>query len=129
VRGASEPRPQSLEHQRRVVEAFLDASRNGSFGALLEVLDPNVVFRGDGGTSGPPVPAEVRGAEDVARLVLARGTPTAPLGRPAIVNGRPGAVVVRADRVVALVAFTIKGDRVTEVDLLVDPDRLRNVRV
>jgi RNA polymerase sigma-70 factor (ECF subfamily) len=79
--------------------------------------------------SGPRVPAEVRGAEDVARLVLARGTPTAPLGRPAIVNGRPGAVVARAGQVVALVAFTIEGGRVTEMDLLVDPDRLREVRL
>ena len=129
VRGAPEPRPQSLDQQRRVVEAFLDASRNGDFEALLAVLDPDVVFRGEGGVGGPPVPDEVRGAEDVARLVLARGTPTAPLGRPAIVNGRPGAVVALPDRVLALVAFTIVGDRVTEMDLLVDPDKLRNVRV
>ena len=129
VRGAPEPRPHSLEQQRRVVEAFLEASRNGDFEALLEVLDPDVVFRGDTGLSGPPVPDHVRGAEDVARLVLARGTPTAPLGRPAIVNGRPGAVVAVADRVLALVKFTIEGDRVTEMDLLVDPDRLRNVRL
>ena len=57
---------------------------------------PDVVFRGEGGVGGPPVPEEVRGAEDVAHLVLARGTPTAPLGRPAIVNGRPGAVVCSA---------------------------------
>jgi RNA polymerase sigma-70 factor (ECF subfamily) len=124
VRGAPEPRADSLDRQRKVVEAFLKASRNGDFEALLEVLDPDVVFRGDAGAGGPPVPAEVRGAEKVARLVLARGTPSAPLGRPAIVNGRPGAAVVAGDRVLAVVAFTLDGDRVTEMDLLVDPDRL-----
>jgi len=129
VRGAPEPRPKSLDQQRRVVEAFLDASRNGDFEALLAVLDPEVVFRGEGGASGPPVPPEVHGAERVARLVLARGTPSAPLGRPAIVNGRPGAVVAGPDRMLAVVAFTIEDGRVTEMDLLVDPDRLRNVRV
>src|SRR5436305_11598350 len=129
VRGAPEPQPQSLDQQRRVVEAFLDASRNGDFEALLAVLDPEVVFRGEGGASGPPVPPEVHGAERVARLVLARGTPSAPLGRPAIVNGRPGAVVAGPDRMLAVVAFTIEDGRVTEMDLLVDPDRLRNVRV
>ena len=129
VRGAPEPRPKSLDQQRRVVEAFLDASRNGDFEALLAVLDPEVVFRGEGGASGPPVPPEVHGAERVARLVLARGTPSAPLGRPAIVNGRPGAVVAGPDRMLAVVAFTIEDGRVTEMDLLVDPDKLRTVRV
>jgi RNA polymerase sigma-70 factor (ECF subfamily) len=129
VRGAPEPRPQSLDRQRKVVEAFLGAARNGDFEALLEVLDPEVVFRGDGGTAGPAVPTVVRGSEDVAKLVLARGTPMAPFGRPAIVNGKPGAIVVLRDRVAALVAFTVVGDRVAEMDLLVDPDKLRNVRV
>ena len=33
------------------------------------------------------------------------------------------------DRVIALVAFTIVGDRVTELDLLVDPVKLERVRV
>jgi hypothetical protein len=93
------------------------------------VLDPDVVFRGEPGTAGPPVPATVRGSSEVANLVLARGTPLAPFGRPAIVDGRAGAVVVRAGQVVSVVAFTIVGDRVTEMDLLVDPDKLRRVRV
>jgi RNA polymerase sigma-70 factor (ECF subfamily) len=129
VRGAPEPPERSLDRQRDVVEAFLRASRDGDFEGLLAVLDPDVVFRGEGGARGPRVPAEVRGAPDVARLVLARGTPTAPLGRPALVDGRPGAVVAVRDRVLAVVAFTIANERVTEMDLLVDPDRLRDVRV
>jgi RNA polymerase sigma-70 factor (ECF subfamily) len=129
VRGAPEPGEQSLARQRHVVEAFLRASRNGDFEGLLEVLDPEVVFRGDGGEHGPAVPVEVRGAAGVARLVLARGTPAAPLGRPAVVDGRPGAVVAVGDRVLAVVAFTIHEDRVTEMDLLVDPERLRHVRM
>ena len=128
VRGAREPQLRSLAQQRKVVEAFLEASRNGDFEALLEVLDPDVVFRGDRGSSGPPIPAEVRGAKKVARLVLARGTPTAHLGRPAIVDGRAGAVVTLQDRVLAAVAFTIVGDRVTQMDLLVDPLKLRDLR-
>jgi RNA polymerase sigma factor (sigma-70 family) len=129
VRGAREPDTASPGEQRKVVEAFLAASRNGDFEALLEVLDPDVVFRVEAGDTGPLVPASVRGAEDVAGIVLERGTPFAHLGRPAIVNGRPGAFVAFPDRVVSLVAFTIVGDRVTEMDLLVDPVKLRHVRV
>ena len=129
VRGADEPDASSLAQQRKVVEAFLAASRDGDFEALLEVLDPDVVFRAETGTAGPLVPAVVRGADEVATAVLTRGRPFAHLGRPAIVNGRPGAVVAFPDRVVSLVAFTIVGDRVTEMDLLVDPVKLERVRL
>ena len=129
VRGADEPGASSLAQQREVVEAFLAASRGGDFEALLEVLDPGVVFRAETGTAGPLVPAVVRGADEVATAVLTRGRPFAHLGRPAIVNGRPGAVVAFPDRVVSLVAFTIVGGRVTEMDLLVDPVKLERVRL
>jgi RNA polymerase sigma-70 factor (ECF subfamily) len=129
VRGAGEHQVPDRVRQQRVVEAFLEASRDGDFAALLEVLDPDVVFRGDAGATGIPVPVELRGADRVARLVLARGTPTAPLGRPAIVNGRPGAVVVRDGALVAAVAFTIDADRVVEMDLVIDPVKLRAVRL
>jgi RNA polymerase sigma factor (sigma-70 family) len=127
VRGAGDPRPRSLAEQQQVVEAFLAAAREGDFVALLEVLDPDVVFRGKGGPTGPSVPAELHGAGPVAQLVLARGARTAPFGRPALVNGRPGAVVVLPDRVASVVAFTIVGGRVVEMDLLVDPDQLVGV--
>ena len=129
VRGASEPDAASVAQQRKVVEAFLAASRNGDFAALLEVLDPDVVFRAEAGAIGPLVPASLRGAEDVATVVLERGAPFAHLGRPAIVNGRPGAFVALPDRVLSLVAFTIVGDHVTEMDLLVDPVKLQHVQL
>src|SRR3984885_7064705 len=128
VRGAPEPDAATVAHQRKVVDAFLAASRDGDFDALLEVLDPDVVFRAEAGPTGPPVPALLRGADDVANAVLTRGRPFAHLGRPAIVNGRPGAFVAFPDRVVSLVAFTIVGDRVTEMDLLLDPVKLQRVR-
>jgi RNA polymerase sigma factor (sigma-70 family) len=129
VRGAHAPDAATLGQQRKVVDAFLAASREGDFEALLEVLDPDVVFRAESGATGPVVPASVRGADEVANAVLTRGRPFAHLGRPAIVNGRPGAVVAFPDRVVSLVAFTIVGGRVTEMDLLVDPVKLQHVRV
>jgi RNA polymerase sigma factor (sigma-70 family) len=129
VRGAHTPDAATLGQQRTVVDAFLAASRNGDFEALLEVLDPDVVFRAESGATGPVVPASVRGAEEVANAVLTRGRPFARFGRPAMVNGRPGAVVALDDRVVSVVAFTIAGGRVTEMDLLLDPVKLRAVRV
>ncbi len=129
VRSADQPQAHSLAEQRDVVEAFLGASRNGDFDALLTVLDPDVVFRADAGASHLPVPAEVRGSEQVAKIVLTHGAPFAHLGRPVIVNGRVGAIVALPDRVVSIVTFTIVGARVTELDLLIDPVKLREARV
>jgi RNA polymerase sigma-70 factor (ECF subfamily) len=129
VRGAEAPPAQNLAQQRRVVEAFLAAARHGEFEELLKVLDPDVVFRGEAGASGPDVPRELRGAQNVARLILARGTPMAPHGRPAIVNGRPGAFVAPGGRLVSVVAFRLAGDRVVGLDLLVDPQRLAQIQL
>lgn len=128
VRGAPEPTPQSAVRQRRVVDAFLAASREGDFEALLTILDPDVRFRGRSGPGGPPVPEELHGADQVARLVLAQGTPRAPFGRPAVIDGRPGAVVTVGGRDQAVVMFTIVGDRVVAMDLLVDFAGLPTIR-
>ncbi len=129
VRGADTTSPHDLGRQREVVEAFLRASREGDLEGLMSVLDPDVVFRGDAGRSPIPVPVEVRGAEQVAGVVLERGRPFARFGRPAIVEGKPGIVAVLPDRIQAVVAMTIADGRVTEMSLLVDPEKLARVRL
>jgi RNA polymerase sigma-70 factor (ECF subfamily) len=124
VRGAAPETEPDLGRQREVVDAFLAASRAGDFEALLEVLDPDVVFRIDGGglpaRSRPPVV----GATAVARQVLARGTPLAPLARPAIVNGAAGAVVEIAGKPFAVVSFAVRNGRIAEIDVIADPGKL-----
>ena len=75
---AGEPRPASrprggaradadLAVQRQVVDAFVAAARAGDIAALLEILDPDVVFRADGGGHGPLARPPLQGAEAVAR--------------------------------------------------------------
>src|SRR5215467_13642616 len=92
VQGATPRTDPDLREQRRVVDAFLAAARNGDFEALLEVLDPDVVFRADTGPHDARAP--VIGAENVAHRVLARGSRLAPYARPAIVNGNAGVIVL-----------------------------------
>jgi RNA polymerase sigma factor (sigma-70 family) len=129
VRGAApEATAESLARQRTVVDAFLAASREGDFGALVSVLDPDVVFRSDLAAGYGPGPVEITGAEEVANLVLARGTPFAPFARPAVVDGQAGAVVVMAGRVRSVVKFSVAGDRVVGVDLTIDPGTLSRLR-
>jgi RNA polymerase sigma-70 factor (ECF subfamily) len=88
----------------------------------VAVLAPDVVFRADRGAGralGPVV-----GSEDVARELLSRAPRFARYTRPALVNGRPGAVAVMGGRVIGAVAFTLDGDRIATVDLVADPRKL-----
>ena len=128
VRGATPRTDPDLAQQRKVVDAFLAASRNGDFEALLEVLDPDVVFRVDRGRlaarEAPPI---VTGARDVAGQVLSRGSRFAPFGRPAIVNGNAGVIVAPAGKPIAVVGFTVADGRIVEIDVIADPEKLRGL--
>lgn len=110
--------------QRRVVDAFLAAARAGDFEALLRVLDPDVVFRMDGGGAGLLARPPIVGAGDVAREILSTGAPFAPLAEPAIVNGAAGAIVRAAGRPRYVVGFTVANGRIAAIDLIGDPAKV-----
>jgi RNA polymerase sigma-70 factor (ECF subfamily) len=128
VQGAAPDPDADLAEQRRVVDAFLAAARGGDFEALLEVLDPSVVFRADRGALAPRAPAVVTGAEDVARTVLSRGAAFAPHARPAIVNGAAGLIVMPGGAPIAVIGFSVAGGRILEIDLVANPEKLRSLR-
>jgi RNA polymerase sigma-70 factor (ECF subfamily) len=113
--------------QRRVVDAFLAAARAGNFDALLRVLDPTVVFRMDGGGTGPLARPPVHGADAVAREILSAGAPFAPLAEPAMVNGAPGAIVRAGGRPRYVVGFTVSNGRIAAIDLIGDPAKVRGL--
>jgi RNA polymerase sigma-70 factor (ECF subfamily) len=129
VRGEAPPPDPDLARQREVVDAFLAASRAGDFEGLIAVLDPDVVFRIDAGGIAPRARPPLEGAEAVARQVLARGTPLAPLARPVVVNGAAGAIVVVDGKPFAVVSFAVRNGRIAEIDLVADPAKLRGVVV
>ena len=113
-----------LATQRRVVDAFLAASRERDFEALLEVLDPDVVVRSDLGAEGGV--HEVRGADAVA----ANAWRYAQMGldtRPALVNGTPGFVAFRDGEPFSIGGVTVRRGKVVALDILADPERLRDV--
>jgi RNA polymerase sigma factor (sigma-70 family) len=124
VRGAKPESNGDLAEQRQVVDAFLAAAREGDFDSLIAVLDPDVVFRMDLGPDSSQARPKVEGAEAVARQILARGAPFAPLARPAIVNGTAGAIVGLRGRPFAVAGFTVSNGRITEIDIIADPDKL-----
>jgi len=123
VRGNARVPDADLARQRTVVAAFQAAARDGDFEALLAVLDPDVIVRADRGILAARAPSVVRGREAVARQAMSFGH-LAEHGRPALVNGAAGVVVVREQGVFAVMGFTVRGDRIVEIDILADPDRL-----
>jgi RNA polymerase sigma factor (sigma-70 family) len=122
VRNAPEP-DRDLARQRPVVEAFFAASRDGDFDALLEVLDPDVELRIDGGVLRARTSLVLHGADAVAAHT-ATYSQLYPFVRPALVNGAAGAVVARRGRLLSVMAFTVSDGKITAIDALVDPERL-----
>jgi RNA polymerase sigma factor (sigma-70 family) len=109
--------------QRRVVDAFFAASRDGDFDTLLAVLDPAVRLRIDGGALRSAASLVRHGADAVARHT-ATYSALYPFVQPALVNGAAGAVVARRGQVLSVMAFTVTNGRITRIDALVDPGRL-----
>jgi RNA polymerase sigma factor (sigma-70 family) len=122
VRNSPEP-DRDLARQRRVVDAFFAASRDGDFDALLEVLDPDVELRIDGGILRAEASLVLRGADAVAAHT-ATYSRLYPFVRPALVNGAAGAVVAPRGRVVSVMAFTVTNGKIVQIDALLDPERL-----
>jgi RNA polymerase sigma factor (sigma-70 family) len=123
VRGEAPAPDSDLAEQRRVVDAFFAAARDGDFDRLVTVLDPDVVVRSDFGPSRARDSHEVRGAEAVASRAMSFAHLHAWV-KPALVNGAAGVVVAPHGRPFAVMGFTVAGGRVVEIDALADPERL-----
>ena len=124
VKGPSPASDAGLARQREVVAAFLAASRDGDFEALVAVLDPEVELRADVAAVPPGLPRRVTGAVAVASQGLAfRGR--ARYARLALVNGAVGLVFAPRGKLVLALRLTVARDRITEIDVVADPARLR----
>jgi hypothetical protein len=112
-----------------VVDAFLAASKEGRFADLLAVLDPDAVVRSDAAAAALGSEPEIRGAEAVARAYEGRARAIA----PALVDGLPGAVWRHRGEIKVVFVFDVDladdGDRVREVLLVADPERIARADV
>ena len=112
-----------LPQQRAIVDAFFTAARAGDFDRLMELLDPDVVIRTDGGPARPGASVLMRGAAQIARATIATASPQADF-IPVMVNGVAGMLITVRGRPVSLIAATITGSRITAMDGITDLDRL-----
>jgi len=124
VQGENTTPDVDLGTQRRLVDAFIAAAREGDFEALLEVLDPDVVRRVDFGPAGGY--DELRGAEAVARQAIAFSQIGLDV-RPALVNGVAGAVSTRDGEPFSVGALTVRNGKIVEIDILADRERLADL--
>jgi RNA polymerase sigma factor (sigma-70 family) len=105
---------------RRTVDAFLSASRNGDFGALLALLDPDVVLSADADAVRVGATDLVRGSGAVAETFSGRAR-TAQL---ALINGQPGAVWAAGGKPRVVFSFTVDDDKITGIELIANSTTL-----
>lgn len=134
VRGVPAPAAAGRARQREVVEAFLRAARAGDLEGLLAVLDPDAVVRIDAAArlDAPPSeagqPRQMRGAAAWAPHVVGlwRRLPSA---QPVLIDGSPGLIVAPRGATVRALAFTVADGRVTRLEVIGDPARLRGLAI
>ena len=119
VQGAPPP-DADISRQRKIVDAFLAASRNGDFEGLLAVLDPDVVFHADQAAQRLGSLAEIRGAAAVAETFKGR----AQAAKPALVDGEMAIAVIFGGKLRIVLQLTIAGDRIAAVEAVADAERI-----
>ncbi|HLL79615.1 MAG TPA: sigma-70 family RNA polymerase sigma factor [Ktedonobacteraceae bacterium] len=125
VQGAPSNPDADLTHQRAVIDAFLAASREGRFDALLALLDPDVVLRADAAAVQSGAQGEILGAQAVAETFSGR----ARVAKPALIQGTRtiGAVWAASGKPRVVFAFTITHGKIVAIELVADPEHMRQL--
>ncbi|WP_211323294.1 RNA polymerase sigma factor SigJ [Amycolatopsis palatopharyngis] len=121
-----------LSAHRKAVAAFLAAVENGDLPGLVAVLDPEVVWRADGGGVVNAARVPVLGRDKVSRLLTGLVEKfyagTGLYARSELVNTEPGLVILEPSGAVnAVLAFSVAEGLITEVDVLLNPDKLSHL--
>jgi RNA polymerase sigma-70 factor (ECF subfamily) len=113
------------EDHDAVVRAFAAACAAGDLAALMAALDPDVVLRSDGGGKVTAARNPVLGADRVARFLLgaARNRPQVAIGEQETADGL-GFAMWEEGRVIGVVTLAVRDGSVTEVRMMVNPDKL-----
>jgi RNA polymerase sigma factor (sigma-70 family) len=131
VRGSAMGKDADLAGSREVVDAFLAASREGSFDALLAVLDPDIVVRSDRAAVSRGAAREIRGAQAVARVARAARhlLGHTRFAQPVLVDGAVGIVVAPRVGLRFLLRLTIRHGKIVAIDTVADPAHLHQLRL
>lgn len=110
----------------RVVGAFLTAAAGGDLAGLVRTLDDSVVLHSDGGGVVNAARRPVLGPDRVGRFMLGVISKGGEVDFVSV-NGRSGVAYRRDGRLVSIVSFTVDGDRISRIDIVLAPEKLRAV--
>jgi RNA polymerase sigma-70 factor (ECF subfamily) len=128
VRGTPAVDPARLRRHRRVVEAFLAASRAGDVEAVIAVLAPDAVRRADRAAIPPGRDLVVRGARTVAEEIVVFGT-RARFAEPLLIDGEVGIAVAPLGKLQLALVVTVDDERIAGYELIADPARLAQLNL
>jgi hypothetical protein len=134
VRGGQEGRENEAK-KREVVSAFLAASREGNFNALLQLLDPEILLTADDvavkvteankAKGAPALRGEIRGATVVAEMFKGRAL----AAQLALINGSVGTTWIGGGKPRVAFLFSVENGRIQGIDVVMDPEELKEMEV
>jgi RNA polymerase sigma-70 factor (ECF subfamily) len=125
----SHERAGDFARQREVASAFLAATREGDFGALVELLDADVVLTGDAFVIPSGRPTALQGLERVARGAITSAA-RAEHSQLALVDGNVGILYAPAGRLQLVLAFAVSAEsKITAISVTANPATLRRMRL
>jgi RNA polymerase sigma factor (sigma-70 family) len=125
LQGVSAAGVSDVARQREVIDAFLAASREGDFDALLTLLDPDVIFRADDIAVRLGAPTATLGAEAVARATAGRTWGA----QPGLIDGAVGLVWAPGGRTKAAFRFAITDGKIAAINMIADPEQVRELDI
>jgi len=134
VRGVEAP-AEDAKRQQEMVAAFLAASREGNFEALIRLLHPDVVLRADStavkiaelnkAKGAPQFQSEMKGAKLVAETMKGKAN----AAQLVLVNGLAGATWAPGGKPAVAFCFELQGGVISSIDIVMDPMSLSEFEI
>lgn len=116
------------EQARLLVERFLEASQSGEVQRVLDLLVKDAVVYSDGGGRVKAAGRPIQSADHVSRFFTGiwPRLPAGTVWKMAVINGRAGVLLFSAGDVFGACSFDFDGDRISNVYMVLNPDKLRH---
>lgn len=120
IRGADASSAGDRQDQRRVVEAFLAAARQGDFQGLIALLHPDALLDADHAAIRMGTPSGVRGSSAVAEVFNGRAL----AAQVALVDGSIGIAWIVDDRPRVVWNVFVDGHQIVHIDMHADRETI-----
>ena len=134
VQGGRE-RLEDEARKREVVTAFMAASREGNFEALLQLLHPGTRLYADDAAvkittanrdkGAPPFQNEMRGDRAIAEAFKGRAVGA----QLALIDGTVGSTWIGGGKPRLAFLFTVENGKIAEINVVMDPEDLKEMRI